>query len=689
VNLPFLRFLKRDKRPAAGGVALAPPPIVPIEKPASERFGKTVRPNTSRVVALEPSETFPVEPSPSAATAVAASFAATVAPAPGGSRKISLGGPEMPGFGPSGAERTIALQLADLVPLIPGGTLAPAEIDPHHRVLLKASELERGMASGHPTMLLRAIYQQAPEFFSRPVSESDQTEVALPFGKVLEQFTSFQVRADQVCEAAVPEMETPFLQATIEDNKRFGKAAVPVAVPKPPIAETPLAPVSMAPEGAPAAPAVPETQAPPPASVPEIKPPKPIRLTLPADETGSPPLAPAPIRLNPAAAHSPIAAKISPNGTGVPATERVPASSGPSVPTPLPSPFAPKPVPAPARIAFKVSPPSNDLREPLAPERPSLQPEAAAAPPDGPGVRLPLRAVLRGIPPFQLSGPIDEVPETAQIEFAFSIVEPQLSLGRISVSPAQFLAALPEEFRSRFKLEESETPVALPLQEVLQNLPDASLQLRGDQEVQEIGEAFETPFSKKAAEDAVRFKAAPAPTPVAAGSREPAPMPVPEISTKAPSNPPEAPIRISIPANLPGSTPPATTEAKDSAGPDPKAIVAEASALPGVSACAVVFSDGLSLAGNIPAETGAEALCAIAPSIMKRLGDQLSGANLGSLDGLTLFCAHRPISFFAHGNICLAALHAAPELTPATRFRLNSTAQELARTYTQPSLPNA
>ena len=253
-----------------------------------------------------------------------------------------------------------------------------------------------------------------------------------------------------------------------------------------------------------------------------------------------------------------------------------------------------------------------------------------------------------------------------------------MSLGKISVSPAQFMAALPEEFRARFQLEENETPVALPLQEVLQHLPDESLQLRGDQEMPEIGEAFETPFSKKAAEDAARFTAAPAS----------ATKPAPEVAGEAGlpgSTPP-------VTTDLPGSAIPATTSqpaTQGSARPDPKAIVAEASALPGVSACAVVFSDGLSLAGNIPAESGAEALCAMAPSIMKRLGDQLSEANLGSLDGLTLFCAQRPISFFAHGNICLAALHTEAELAPATRFRLNSTAQELARAYVQPSLPNA
>ena len=42
--------------------------------------------------------------------------------------------------------------------------------------------------------------------------------------------------------------------------------------------------------------------------------------------------------------------------------------------------------------------------------------------------------------------------------------------------------------------------------EVLQNLPNETLQLRGDQEEVEVAEAFETPFSQKMAEDAARMK---------------------------------------------------------------------------------------------------------------------------------------------------------------------------------------
>ena len=75
---------------------------------------------------------------------------------------------------------------------------------------------------------------------------------------------------------------------------------------------------------------------------------------------------------------------------------------------------------------------------------------------------------------------------------------------------------------------------------------------------------------------------------------------------------------------------------------DAKSIVASPSRLPGVSACAIVFSDGLSLAGNIPTEYEPDALCALAPSIVKRIDDQMTGASLGPLNGMTLYCAKRP-----------------------------------------------
>ncbi|MDQ3547114.1 MAG: hypothetical protein M3429_11465, partial [Verrucomicrobiota bacterium] len=507
MNLPFLRYFKFKKDKGSegdGGVAVAPAPqpAAPIVKPASERFGKTVMPNVSRIVGGAPVSSFPM------------SMPVGHAPVTGGPRKISLGGngsiavaPKAEPESPAG-ERTIALQLADLVEQMPAGVLQSTPIDPEQRVIFKASELERGMSSGRPTVSLRSIFQQAPDFFVSDVEANDPREVVLPFGKVLEQFTAFQVRPDQVADESVPQVETPFLKMTLEDGQRFGKTSVPIPAP------TPVASAEMAAALPPVEDAAPAPVAVAPAAPDAPKTIRPIRLSLPNDAKPSAPAASA-------AAPAPAApGKISPNGIGVPATERVPASSGPPVPIPLPSPFAP----APMRVPFKVSPPSNDLRPPVA--APLPKPAAVAFSPHGPRVRLPLRNVLRGISPFQLSGPVDQVPETATIEIPYAIIEPQLSLGRIAVSPTQFQVALPEEFRALFKPEESEQPVILPLQEVLQNLPNESLQLRGDQEEIVLTETFETPFSTKAAEDAARMNVSSGPIAkaVVAGGADPGPL---------------------------------------------------------------------------------------------------------------------------------------------------------------------
>ena len=70
---------------------------------------------------------------------------------------------------------------------------------------------------------------------------------------------------------------------------------------------------------------------------------------------------------------------------------------------------------------------------------------------------------------------------------------------------------------------------------------------------------------------------------------------------------------------------------------------------------------------------------------MKRINDQMVGASLGPLTGITLYCAKTPVSLFAHGNICLAALHAGGEIAPEVRARLGCAVRELARMYAQPA----
>jgi len=700
-------------------------PAVVIEKPASERFGKTVTPNISRFVGLTPqsdsSESILAGTAAGMAAAPAAVAPAFAAPsttfAP---RTISLGnlvgkpGGSESAKGPA-ADRSISLQLADIAPHLPEGLLKAAPIDPYQRVLLRASELERGMSSGHPSVHLRAIYQQAPDFFTREIDADDETEVALPFGKVLEQFAAFQVRTDQVIEEAIPTVETPFLQVTVEDSERFRAASAPVPAPVPPPVPEAAPVAETAPTGPIRLPLPPEAEraiaatAATPAAPIRIDPTRQSESAPVSSPTPSPGLAAAPA---PPAAAKKIALNLSPNGTGEPASERVPASSGPSVPTPAPSSPAPTPTAAPTaapKIAFKIGPPSNDLRESIVPKL-SAPPSAAPAKfgPSGLRLQLPLSKILRGIAPTQLTGPRDEVPETARIEVPFSIVQPQLSSGKVAISPSQFQSALPEEWRERLQIEDVETPIPLDLQEVLQNLPNESLQIRSDQEAADVGSFFETPFSQKAAEDAARLSSAPvqpvakpevapatkkevavasAVPPVVARIADPGlaatsqAATLPKVAPKLPAQP-----RPTIPA-----TAAAVPEGKFTALHvefdtdevlDAKAVVARVSAFPGLKGCAIVFSDGLSLAGNLPAEYEVDALCAMAPAIMKKIGEQMAGAKLGALNCITVFCAGAAVTFFARGNICLAALHAAgEEIGSEIRARLGRVADGLALTY--------
>lgn len=672
----LLRFFKREKAAAEPLLTTAVLPRPIVEKPASERFGKTVMPNTSRV------------------------FETSAGPVgPGGGAHFSLGHTDAPKVAPPlapASERTIALQLADVLPQIPADLVQPAEIDAEQRLVFKAAQLERGMANGRPAVSLRTVYQQAPALFREEIAESDPREIALPFQKVLEQFANFQVRVDQVPDDAVPEVETPFLKVTQEDSKKFGtsvravRPAAPAPAPKPVTTPEPEAAVSRLAESTSAeivrpvtvvAAAAENETAPMPGRR------APIRLSLPAEP--APTAAPVP-----AAAPTPVAApalpKILPHGAGVPIPERVPASSGSSAPISLPSPLAPavsaaKPAPAaPVRIPFKVTPPASDLCPP--PSLPLRAAPTAAAPlnfsENGPRLKIPLRTVLRGIPPFQLSGPIDHVPEDAVIELPFAIVQPQLPLGRVAISPAQFHAAMPAEYRALYKLDEGGVPVSLPLSEILRNLPNESLQIRIDQEDVEVAEVYETPFSQKAAEDAARMK-----TPVGPIAK-PAFVFAPSIQEVDDAG------SLKIPAPEPGSTSPNSRNPLQVALDtddllDAKSAVAHASRLPGVKACAVVFSDGLSLAGNIPDVYETDALCAMAPEIMKRMGDQMNGVNLGDLRSVTLFCEKAPVSFFAHQNICLAVLHATSSLSDEVRIRLGRTTQELAQMYAQPQLSHA
>src|SRR5206468_8094129 len=135
------------------------------------------------------------------------------------------------------------------------------------------------------------------------------------------------------------------------------------------------------------------------------------------------------------------------------------------------------------------------------------KPEATSAPAKDktPIIALSLKVVLQNLPAFQLKGDVAAVSAEDRLALPLTLIETQLASGRVSISPDVFQAALPGKHRDLFQIDEAKTPVTLPLEEVLKNLPATILKLRDDQEGFALDNDFETPFSIKAKEDAQRF----------------------------------------------------------------------------------------------------------------------------------------------------------------------------------------
>ena len=632
MTIPFLDLFKKlTARFGAVEAQTAPATAQParVKKPSDQRLSKTVLPHATRSFG-------PPDPFRAASGSAKAGPSLQLGP-----RKIVSGAaasrsrdlpPALALALEPKLERAISLRLSDFLDQVPAGYIKPVEIlDASAEVCLKASEIEKGMPEGKPSVSLPSLYQQVPEIFLRSVPPADETRVALPYEKVLEQFNSARVRADQERDPAIPQVDTPILQATIKDTERFGTKMEPLqsSVLPPVHVETAMAKTLAAaePEAAhetikPIAPAHPVISLHSPDLKPGSEPPSRIRIPFP----------------------------LPPNGTGGPASERVPASCGPPVPTTLPFP------PGLARIAFH--PPSEDVNVKVpAPSAetsaieptPAIEVKSKVARTDGPTISLALKRILQDVPAFQWQADATIVPENARVEFALSLIEPQLASGRIAVTPQAFQAAMPEKYRDIFYPDEASTPVLLPLEEVLKNLPATVLRLRDDQEEIVTDQDIETPFSIKAREDARLLRSVPQ---TAEKSAEPSPS-----ADK---------IKIEPEKKL-----------------DAKQVIARASALPGVKACAITFSDGLSLAGSLPPEIAADGLCAMAPSLLQKIDKHMCESKLGPLVAMTLHSAGAAVSFFAKRNICFTALHSEQALASETRVQLAGLVEKLSHTYAQ------
>jgi predicted regulator of Ras-like GTPase activity (Roadblock/LC7/MglB family) len=710
MKIPFLDLFRKATRRSVQPSPKQGPQSVSsvrrVEKPTDQKLSKTVLPNTTRSY----SATDPFKTASSAPSIKIASV-----PGPAIALKRDLPPAVALALQPR-VERSISLALSDVLEQIPAGHVKPSgTFDSSRRILLKASEIEKGMAEGKPTVSLATIYEQVPEVFLHTVPGADTTHVALPYVKVLEQFNKAQVRADQVSDQSVPQVETPILQVTMEDKERFGTAIVPpqtsvlppvkvepatakaisTAEPEAAVRET-VAPAQPTPRAIPLS--APVIKAPQPAASPQAEPVSPTRIPF----------------------------RVPPNGMGASASERVPASGGAPIPT-----GAPK-KPTSARIPFRVSPPSDDLRPKLT-LVPGMEAAGESPPseesPAQPGgskaektkISLVLQVIMQNLPAFQLNGTPEVIPADVRVEFPFALVEPQLATGRVAVEAKAFRAALPEPYREFFIVDSSETPVLLPLQEVLKNLPTTALKLRDDQEEIDVAASFETPFSIKAKEDEQRFNvsASPVAKPAETPDKKVIPEPANEEKRVEEATPAkierqdvkttgalakwmEAGVAHSGKETASADTP-AKSESisKQQSEPAPtldikgrrekneaKEVVARANTLAGVTGCSLTFADGLGLAGNLPAEAAADGLSAMAPSLLQRIEKHMLDTKLGSLTAVTLHCTKSAVTFFMQGNICLTVLHTDGHLPSETENELAKMTKELSRTYSQPETAN-
>jgi predicted regulator of Ras-like GTPase activity (Roadblock/LC7/MglB family) len=690
MTIPFLDLFKKiSSRFGSTSTEEAPAePVIPVrapKKPASERLSKTVLPHTTTRMSA------PSDPFRNSGPAVAGrSFGSPMQLGPeritSAPKKAQPTSPLPPALAKAlepKLERTISLQIADLIDRVPAGYIKPVEIlDSAMRVSLKASEIEKGMPEKNPTVALPSLYQQVPEIFLKGVRPDDETRVALPYEKVLDQFQSAHVRDDQVRDPAVPQVDTPILKATIQDSEKFGTKIEPIEA-----ASLPSVPVKHA--------TAESIAAAEPDAIVQSK----AKLTIsnrPAVSLYAPDIRPkseppqSPSRTGGPSQTGSIPFDLSPNGTGGSASERVPASSGPPVPTPLPftpelakiafgssaekpvekpkAPEAKKPEakPAPAKPALKLAETTETSSKPKAESKSKPEPkqksETKQKPASTPApaseetpIKLSLKAVFKNLPAFQLNSEISAIAEEAQLALPLSLVEPQLAGGRVVVAADIFRDALPENYREMFQADDIGTPVTLPLEEVLKSLPATILKLRDDQEQTAVDKDFETPFSIKAKEDAERLK------PAAAPVEKPADKTAEKTDDKKIETAPAAEKKL-----------------------EPKEVVAEVRALSGVKACAITFSDGLSLAGELPAEKAADGLCAVAPSILERVSQHLRATKLGPLVTATFYTSDSAVSFFARGNLCLTALHGSSSLAPETRTRIAELVEKLSNNYTHP-----
>jgi hypothetical protein len=304
-------------------------------------------------------------------------------------------------------------------------------------------------------------------------------------------------------------------------------------------------------------------------------------------------------------------------------------------------------------------------------------------------LRIALSPILRHLPPELNRTALDNVAgSNSEIELPFELIESQLPNGRVTVPLSILLEALPETVRNAFTEVDQATQVPIPLKEIFRHLPSDALPLRADQEVDEVGDPIDTPFTATAREDAERFRNAASTVEksdqesaqpelgcsIAQSEKAKAPSDTPEPVTPAP----EPQIPAAAAAKMEPNFSALQTVFLTDERLDLPTIIDKISALPGLQTALLHTADGRRLTGAIGDDQFERTVLTLFPALFGEVKTKLDERACPGLETLTFCWRQEQISVFSDGRLCLSVRHSRRPFKPGVREKLSLILSRLA-----------
>jgi hypothetical protein len=295
-------------------------------------------------------------------------------------------------------------------------------------------------------------------------------------------------------------------------------------------------------------------------------------------------------------------------------------------------------------------------------------------------VRVALSPILRHLPPELNRTALHNVAgSNTEIELPFELIQSQLPNGRVTVPVSIFLKALPETVRSAFGEVDQSTQVPIPLREIFRHLPSDALPLRADQEVDDVRDPIDTPFTMTAREDAERFRNAAS----TAGQSEKDSAQL-EFGDSVKKEAPEAPADVPETAvsTIPTKPVPDFSSLQSIFLTDEQldmpTVIGKISTMPGLQTALLHTADGRRLSGEVGDEQFERTALTLFPVLFGQVKKQLDEQEYIGLETLTLCWRQEQISVFSDGRLCLSVRHSCRPFKPGVREKLSLIFSRLA-----------